>query len=229
MKRKIVLAVPEKGNGLKEFSKVLQGETADLFLFPEGFLDSGIIDEALQVSAAANAYVIAGYKEFLEDGRKKEKSVVIDAGEIKDSYTKCVLTKEERAKGKIPGERVRCLETKFGKIGTPICYEIHFPEVSRGMVSEDPVLLLNPIGTGMYHELQYGQWTALARARAIENEIFVLGCSHFAGEIPLAFAYDPSGRLLLEKKGQYGAFSLEIDLEESHRRQIGYWEDNPWN
>lgn len=33
-----------------------------------------------------------------------------------------------------------------------------------------PVLLLNIIGTGMYHELQYEQWTTLAKARAIEEE-----------------------------------------------------------
>lgn len=228
MKRKILLAVPEKGNSLRELERILGEEMADLFLFPEGFLNSELLHEALQISAAANAYVIAGCKELLEDGRRREKTVVIDTGEIKDSYTKCVLTEEEKAKGKIPGETVRCLETKFGKIGTPICYEIHFPEVSRSMVSEGPVLLFNPIGTGMYHELQYEQWTALARARAIENEIFVLGCSHFAGELPLAYAYDPSGRPLLERKKEYGAFPVEIDLEESLRKPLGYWRDNPW-
>ncbi len=225
MKCKILLAVPEKGNALWELEKVLQKEAADLFVFPEGFLDSGNLDKALKLTAAAGAYVITGCKELLKDGRRRETAVVIDGGKIADSYTKCVLTKSERESGKLPGETIRCLETKFGKIGTPICYEIHFPEVSRAMVSENPVLLINPIGTGMYHELQYGQWTALARARAIENEVFVLGCSHFTEEIPLAYAFDPSGRPLLEKKGEYGAFLLEIDPEESFRRQIGYWKD----
>lgn len=225
MKQKITLTVPKKGDSLGELAKILQREKADLFVFPEGFLDNETIGEALKIAAGTNAYLITGYKEFQETGGRKEKTIVIDAGKIKDSYAKCVLTKSEREKGKLPGQTIHCLETKFGKVGTPICYEIHFPEVSRLMVSEGPVLLLNPIGTGMYHELQYGQWTALARARAIENEIFVLGCSHFVGEIPLAYAYDPSGRSLLEKKGEYGAFSIEIDLEESRRREIGYWED----
>lgn len=222
---KIRLAVPEKGNSLRELSKLLGEEEADLFVFPEGFLDSETIEEALKITAAAQAYVIAGYKDFQKDGGRREKAVVINAGSIEDSYTKCVLTKSERAKGKLPGERIHCMETKFGRIGTPICYEIHFPEVSRRMAAESPVLLLNLIGTGMYHELQCEQWTALAKARAIENEVFVLGCSHFAGEIPLAYAYAPSGRLLLERKGQYGGFSLEIDPEESLRKEIGCWED----
>lgn len=228
MKCKILLAVPEKGNAPRELEKILQKERADLFVFPEGFLNSENLDEVLKLTAAAKAYVIAGYKELLEDGRKREKTVVIDAGKVTDSYAKCVLTKSEREKGKIPGERVFCLETKFGKIGTPICYEIHFPEVSRRMAAENPALLLNPVGTGMYHELQYGQWTALARARAIENEVFVLGCSHFTGELPLAYAYDPSGRVLLERKKEYGAFPVEIDLEEGLRKPLGYGRDNPW-
>ena len=41
------------------------------------------------------------------------------------------------------------------------------------MSLEDPIMLINIIGTGMYHDLQLEQWTTLAKARAIENEVYI--------------------------------------------------------
>ena len=93
------------------------------------------------------------------------------------------------------------------------------------MSLEEPVLLINIIGTGMYHDLQLEQWTTLAKARAIENEIYVVGCSHFDGAIPLAYAFEPSGKCVLMKKGEYGGFTINIDLEKSKMKSIAYRED----
>ena len=133
-----------------------------------------------------------------------------------------------KGKKKRQGEKIGCVNTKFGQVGIPICYEMHVPEVARIMCLYNPVLLINIIGTGMYHELQLDQWTSLAKARAIENEVSVIGCSHFAGEIPLAYAYDPSGRCVIWKQNQYGGFPLEIDLEKS-KKIIGYFDDRTPN
>lgn len=223
MSVKIVLVVPEKDNSIVELKKFINQETADLFIFPEGFLDSSNLTEALNIIASAHSYVITGFKDL--NNNKQQKALVIDDGRIIGEYTKCILTKSEKENGKKPGEKIYCIDTKFGKIGIPICYEIHFPEVARIMRKEEPILFVNIIGTGMYHEIQYMQWTTLARARAIENEVFVIGCCHYKGEIPLAFAYAPTGACICEKKDKYGAFTIEINLEESRQRAIGYWED----
>ena len=155
----------------------------------------------------------------------KRAYVAEENGRIVGEYTKCILTKTEQAKGKLPGPGIHCVDTRLGRIGIPICYEIHFPEVSRVMALDSPFLLLNLIGTGMYHAQQYSQWTALARARAIENEVYVVGCSHCAGEIPLAFAYSPSGELLGELVNTHGSLSLELDTAESANRPLGYLDD----
>ncbi len=93
------------------------------------------------------------------------------------------------------------------------------------MCLDNPVLLVNIIGTGMYHDLQFEQWTSLAKARAIENEVYVIGCSHFAGEIPLAYVFDPSGRCVLLKQNEYGGFIVKIDLEKSMEKIINYYDD----
>lgn len=220
---KICLAVPKKDSSIPELIFFLTQNDADLYVFPEGFLDSNSLKEALKMIKNMGKYVITGFKDL--DNNGQHKALVIENGKIVDEYTKCILTEGEKAKGKLHGEKIACVTTKFGKIGVPICYEIHFPEVARIMSLEKPVLLINIIGTGMYHNLQLEQWTSLAKARAIENEVYVVGCSHFSGEIPLAYVYAPSGKCELLKQSEYGGFVVGIDLEKSNEKQINYFSD----
>ena len=77
----------------------------------------------------------------------------------------------------------------------------------------------------MNHNLQLEQWTSLAKARAIENEVYVVGCSNFVGEIPLAYVYAPSGKCELLKQCEHGGFCVMIDLDKSKEKQINYSKD----
>ncbi len=216
---RICLTIPERYAAQTELPAAFSAGEADLYVFPEGFLRSQAgLALALALTADLPATVVAGFREG-----DWEKALVIENGAVTDEYTKCVLTGGEKAKGKRPGEEIRCLKSRLGKLAVPICYELHFPEVCRVMALEDPVLLVNPIGTGMYHALQYGQWRALARARAIENEVPVVGCCHFCGEIPLAFAFDRAGESRLEVKNQRGSFFVDLDLRP--QRPLGYFAD----
>lgn len=218
---KVILAVPNRFAAKEEMPNLLQGEAADLYVFPEGFLRSEEeVEMALSLTENLEGTVLAGYR----DG-DKEKALVLESGRITDEYTKCVLHASEKERGKRPGEKIHCVNTHLGKMAVPICYELHFPEVCRIMALEKPVLLVNPIGTGMFHQRQYGQWRALARARAIENEVPVVGCCHFCGEIPLAFAFNGAGEELLAVKGEHGRFAVEIDLAEAAKRPLHYFDD----
>lgn len=214
---RVCLTVPERFAAGKELHALLR-EPADLTVFPEGFLRSEKdLALALELTAGRPGTVLAGYR----DG-ELEKAVVVEDGRIIDQYTKCILTAAERER-KRPGNTIRCLNSSLGKLAVPICYEVHFPEVCRVMALEDPVLMVNIIGTGMYHRLQYEQWRAIARARAIENEVPVAGCCHFCGEIPLAFAFDSGGRELIGAEGRYGAFIVDVDT--FSEKPIGYMAD----
>ena len=220
---KVLLAVPRPDQAKWELHHFLSQDKADLYIFPEGFLDSNVPEEAIALTGEKEKYVITGFKDLNRKGQQK--ALVIDGGRIADEYTKCILTKGEKQKGKRRGEKISCVSTKLGKVGIPVCYEIHFPEVARIMCLEHPVLLINIIGTGMYHALQLEQWTSLAKARAIENEVYVIGCSHFSGEIPLAYVFDPSGKCVLLRQNEYGGFVAEIDLQKSREKLLGYSDD----
>lgn len=221
---KIMLMVPRKNNCLNELRRLLPAELADIHVFPESFLSTDALPEALEIIRAAGAFVIAGYRDTSGDAAQ-EKALVIDRGEIIGEYAKCVLTSGEKRKGFRPGSDIHCIDTRFGKIGVPICYEIHFPEVARSMALENPALLVNTVGTGMFHDLQFSQWTALARARAIENEVHVVGCCHDTEGIPLAFAYRANGEILLEAKNAHDSYIVDLDLSESHVRAVGYFKN----
>ena len=218
---KVLLCVPRRFAAKTEMPRLLQEGPADLTIFPEGFLRSEE-DEAmaLALSEKTEGTILAGCRRGEE-----EKVLVLEGGRVTDTYTKCILHASEKERGKRPGDTIRCVNTRLGKIAVPVCYEIHFPEVCRIMALEGPVLMVNPIGTGMFHRLQYEQWRALARARAIENEVPVAGCCHFCGEIPLAFAFDGQGGELLAVSGGHGGFMADIDLTESQRRPLGYFKD----
>ncbi len=47
----------------------------------------------------------------------------------------------------------------------------------------------------------------------------------FAGKIPLAYAFDPSGRCVLLKRNEYGGFIVKIDLGKSVEKNINYLPD----
>ncbi|MGO8969566.1 MAG: carbon-nitrogen hydrolase family protein [Myxococcaceae bacterium] len=71
-----------------------------------------------------------------------------------------------------PGTDVVCVETALGRIGLSVCYDLRFPELYRALAKQGAVLLSVPsaftLMTGKDH------WEVLLRARAIENQAYVL-------------------------------------------------------
>ncbi|MYM32024.1 carbon-nitrogen hydrolase family protein [Duganella sp. CY15W] len=73
----------------------------------------------------------------------------------------------------VPGQHVGVFDAPFGKVGLSVCYDLRFPELFRAM---GPVaLIVLPAAftytTGMAH------WEILLRARAIENQCYVLAAA----------------------------------------------------
>ena len=79
------------------------------------------------------------------------------------------------------GDKVVTFDTPFGKVGLSICYDLRFPELYRAMGKVDIIVIPSAFTdtTGKAH------WEPLIRARAIENQAYVLapaqGGYHLSG------------------------------------------------
>ena len=124
----------------------------------------------------------------------------------------------------IPGNQVVTVESPFGKIGLSICYDLRFPELYRAMGEVD--LILVPAAftetTGKAH------WETLVRARAIENQCYVLapaqGGYHASGRETHgdSMIVDPWGVVLdrLPRGSGVDMASMNLDYQTSLRKSL---------
>lgn len=74
-----------------------------------------------------------------------------------------------------PGQDAVVTDTCFGKLGLSVCYDLRFPELYRRLVDQGAIALTVPaaftLHTGKDH------WHVLLRARAIEQQCFVLAAA----------------------------------------------------
>ena len=197
---------------LKQMDDYLKKAQGEIVVFPEGYLKSEDCDKAFELAHKYDKWLILGTQDQGEC--KSLYTVVIDPDKgMIYSHCKTALTEGDRRDKARLGDSIEALDTPFGKIGTVLCYEMHFPEVARIECLDGAWILFNTIGTGMWHEQQFDEWTTLAKARAIENRCFVLGTTHYCDPIPMMYAYDPHGRLIGLKKNYEGIMEVEIDRE----------------
>ena len=124
------------------------------------------------------------------------------------------------------GSRTACFEADPMKIGIAICYDVRFPELFRSLtdIGVDVVAIPSAFTatTGPDH------WEVLIRARAIENQCFVLAANQF-GEAEPGYGFwghsmivDPWGRILTtagEGEG-FAVATLDRDLLDRVRSDL---------
>jgi apolipoprotein N-acyltransferase len=114
-----------------------------------------------------------------------------------------------------PGEQVRPLEARAGRLGVLICYEAIFPELTRALVKEGAELLVNITNDAWFGRTSAPwQHLAMSRMRAIEADRFMLR----AANTGVSAIIDPRGRVLAE---------LPLGLALSPREQVRLVELEP--
>lgn len=147
-----------------------------------------------------NSYVVAGIYERV-GGLVYNTAVLIDRkGRLAGTYRKTHLPYEEVEGGITPGDSYPVFTTDFGKVGILICWDVQFPEPARAMASKGAELFLVPI---------WGGSEVLARARAIENCVFLVTSSY---DIK-TFIVDPAGSVLAEANAASPIAVAEVDLD----------------
>jgi predicted amidohydrolase len=76
----------------------------------------------------------------------------------------------DEARTIVPGESVVVFDAPFGRVGLAVCYDLRFPELFRAM-GECTLMVVTAAFT---HTTGLAHWEVLLRARAIENQCYVL-------------------------------------------------------
>ena len=181
------------------------------------------------------AYVIGGSIPELDDGKIYNTSYVFDrSGELIGKHRKIHLFDIDVKGGQYfkesdvlsPGREITVFDTEFGKMGVCICFDIRFPDLFIKMRRAGVKMVFVPAAfnmtTGPAH------WETLLKSRALDQQIYVLGCSPARDERASYVAYghsiltDPWGNVVCELGAEEGILSAQIDFGyvDSVREQI---------
>lgn len=119
------------------------------------------------------------------------------------------------------GETMTVVDSPVGKLGLAVCYDLRFPELFRRMREEGVEVIAIPAAftekTGKAH------WEILLKARAIENQCYVIGANqtgcHTHGKTTFghSMVINPWGLMLAGLSTEVGVVTAEIDLAELER------------
>lgn len=123
-----------------------------------------------------------------------------------------------------PGNEITVVETAFGKIGVAICYDVRFPELARKMVDKGAEMLIYPASfnmtTGPVH------WELVFRARAVDNQVFTVGCAPARDEEAAYISYghsivvSPWGDVVGSLSDEEGYLMGIVDFDEVNRTRL---------
>jgi predicted amidohydrolase len=98
------------------------------------------------------------------------------AGTYRKTHLFTMLHEEEHMAA---GNSLCTVQSPWGMIGLSVCYDIRFPELFRTYALQGVKIQLNPMAFP-YPRLQH--WKILVRARAIENQMFMIGTNQVGSE-----------------------------------------------
>ncbi|MEN1968742.1 carbon-nitrogen hydrolase family protein [Lentibacillus sp. N15] len=116
-----------------------------------------------------------------------------------------------------PGSDVVTAETDFGTVGMTICYDIRFPELFRSLAIQGSKVIFVPAAFPLYTGAHH--WEILLRARAIENQCYIIAAGQF-GTVPPeqvefgnSMIIDPWGTVLARAPEREAIIMQELDLD----------------
>lgn len=233
----------DKTGNLSLFEKQIQeiNSSVDLILLPETFntgfcldalelaepMDGPSIQWLLSISKAKNA-VVAGSLMIKEDGKVYNRFVWAFPNQTIQYYSKRHLFGlGGEGKAITQGPEQITFHLKDSIISPQICYDLRFPVWCRNQGNYDiQVFVAN------WPETRIDAWKTLLKARAIENQSFVIGLNrtgtdgnnlNYPGD---SMVFDPLGKTLLHlTKNETGIVELEMDFLKSVREKLPFLND----
>lgn len=226
----------------------LAAQGVELVVFPEAFLtgycvddaegaraiaiprigttaENGRTDEALaRVRAAgeeANALVVVGFAEIAEDALYNT-AALFEPGREPRYYRKTHLPELGYDRHVGVGDQLAVFDTRVGKIGLLICFDIRPPEAMRVLALQGAELVVLPTN---WPDGAQAAAELFGPVRAAENRVWYAACDRCGTENGVAFIgmsqiVTPDGARLGMLGAEPGVLVADLDLADARRKRV---------
>ena len=213
-----LVLLPEKWNAVADGPELLR--------YAERLDEGETIDALSEWAAEHRIHLICGSIAIDHGERAGNVSIAFDRdGDVVAAYTKIHLFDVEvggvtyrESDGTAPGTEPVVVVLDGLPVGLTVCYDLRFPELYRALEEKGALVVCVPANftllTGLAH------WEPLLRARAIENQAFVLAAGqhgHPGGGHKPSFGHsmiiDPWGTVIAQASEGDGVIVAELDLD----------------
>jgi predicted amidohydrolase len=172
--------------------------------------------------AAGDAVVVGGFAELGDDGRTYNSAAVVDRSGVLAVYRKAHLWDREKLLF-APGDAVSpVIDTRAGRIGVLVCYDVSFPEPVRSLAMRGADIVAVPTNNSHFPRPDDDQLAieiALTRTQAYFNRVYVAFCDRAGSERGVDFLggsaiAGPEGwSLTPERIGEPALLLADCDLD----------------
>jgi predicted amidohydrolase len=212
----------------ERIAALLAGLSTDWIVLPEMALSGFTMNQT------ASTWGAEDYRLFEELAR--DRGCVITVGAVRDSHNTALVFGPDGSilstyakrhlfgfsdenRHYMPGSRRAAYAVGALRVSQAVCYDLRFPNHFWPEAEDTDAYCVIAAWGGARSE----HWKTLLRARAIENQAFVIGVNRIGAEPGVDYSgdsalIDPQGRTLLDCGAKEGAFTAEIDPAE-----VGRW------
>lgn len=215
-------------------SLIAKRPNADMYVLPEtfatGFMPECCIEDIvfqnmlilswMEAEAQGNKAIIVGSVATRDDdGQLRNRLYFVRPDGTHEYYDKRHLfTFAGETKDYVPGNRRVVVEWGGVRFLLQVCYDLRFPVFSRSRGDYDAIIYV-----ANWPEQRQDVWQTLLKARAIENQCYVIGvnrvgsdaaCKYIGGSVVI----DAYGHTIAQcADGEEGIATVELDMEQLQR------------
>jgi predicted amidohydrolase len=229
----IALGEPEKNWAtVQRMTAVAAQRNTDILVLPElwstGYdlenaatyatpTDEGIFAQTSALAKDHNIAILGSCLSLMGEGQYGNTAVFFQRdGTLLDQYSKIHLFQlMDEHLFLTGGDKPTLIETEWGKAGLAICYDLRFPELFRLYALAGAQLVFLP---SEWPHPRLAHWRTLLRARAIENQMYIVACNRIGSSKNSDFfghscIIDPWGEIMVEAGEDEILLTAEINLQ----------------
>lgn len=217
-------------NKILDFITEAKGLNVEFIVFPEmtltgfsmnidliGEINGETIEWFKDVAKHYSINIGFGCVEKIEGKTGKNKFIIVNAeGIIISDYTKIhPFSYGLEDKYYKNGENIELSKINEFTVSTFICYDLRFPEIFQIASNKAELIVV----AANWPESRKEHWISLLKARAIENQCYILGVNRFGYGNNIFYSgntmiVSPYGNILVECEGKELLLTYDIDIKE---------------